>query len=273
MNDSDYVDSVLAKLPADNEQVQMIADYKNNARGLTSNQREVGIWTYWVNKIHPNPLHIAFVSFKNSLEVTQRIIELAIIQAKKLNKKRIVISGGKFDKQVQSELVKNHFAQMRVTHLVEFKKGINLDGNFETATRISDLNDEQKDNLLNTIVWQYKKVHQINPVANLSVDEWRQLIWSDVILTAPSVMISGNEISAYSIWYQDNQKSCTLAYVWANDPQQLIDLIKVQIRELSGRYALLNGELDSTDDQAMLVYDSFPKEADQPYITWVREIE
>ena len=121
----------------------------------------------------------------------------------------------------------------------------------------------------------YEETHAVNPVAEMPIAKWRELILADDVITAGSYFcIDENEgnILAYSFLHDSDEKDAfDLGWCGAlttEHIQMIPQLVNHQIKyAIEQKTQFLNGEFDTTDLYAMKVLESFPFEPAPSWIT------
>ncbi len=137
---------------------------------------------------------------------------------------------------------------------------------FVTKTMEELVNDEQMIKQLTQLVkTHYEQTHQVNPVANLLIAEWKKLVLSEDLITNGSfVTVNRKEqIMAYSFLHAStNANTAELGWCGSrnmNQIQCIPELVWLQVEYAQQRgIKYIEGEFDTTNPYAMHVYDQIP---------------
>lgn len=129
-----------------------------------------------------------------------------------------------------------------------------------TVGEISD-DDKLVMNLVQMVKRNYEQSHKANPVASLSLNQWRELIFSDDLIPEGSYLyVKDNQIIAYTFLHETSNHEVEMGWVGAEDLRQkekVASLVHRQIdfAERKG-FEFLSGEFDTTDKFAIALLES-----------------
>ncbi|WP_100011266.1 hypothetical protein [Lentibacillus sediminis] len=148
---------------------------------------------------------------------------------------------------------------------------------------IADISHDEllKTQLIRMARTNYINAHEANPVAELSWDTWKKLVFADDMIKEGSYIYcnsDGTEILAYSFLHKSTEpETLELGWCGAIDEKNADFIPPLVYRQI--RYAkqhgwkYLQGEFDTTDFFAMKVLRSFPFSPAPTWITYRKEID
>lgn len=258
------------------------------AYGAFKDERLIGILFAWKNDFHPNCLYFRILSHPF---YRQEKIEVALLEQ--------VIGVENLSLPLQtsvweSAIPLNHlyklerFREIRKTYMPTLKINDTIIRHFhyETKYPIRSLEEIRNNNILidqlvTLVKANYESTHTVNPVANLDVQRWRKLVFSDDLLMDLSyICLCPNEenILAYVFLHEADQKDIyELGWVGTaiqTDIQLILPLVSKQLYEAKqNNVHTITGEFDTTDEWAMEVFKSFPFLPCPAWITYQKEIQ
>ncbi|EPC37229.1 hypothetical protein [Lacticaseibacillus paracasei] len=120
-------------------------------------------------------------------------------------------------------------------------------------------NNVLKNKLLKMSLNDYADAHTANPMRVTTISEWEQIVFPDVLSSAPLVLVQKSQILAYTFLFEDNPKILTLGWLGAINQTSLWDLQTKQLTwAKSHDMHVLTGEFDSTDHMALSTYKHWP---------------
>lgn len=120
-------------------------------------------------------------------------------------------------------------------------------------------NNVLKNKLLKMSLNDYANAHTVDPMRVTTISEWEQIVFPDVLTSAPIVLVQKDQILAYTFPFEDSPKILTLGWLGAIDQTSLWDLQATQLAwAKSHDMNTLAGEFDSTDRMAFLTYNHYP---------------
>lgn len=135
--------------------------------------------------------------------------------------------------------------------------------------QLKDLTPAQLEEVIHLQYEDYQRNHHaINPLsADITFDEWRSLIMTDLAQEASYVLVAGRKVVAYLIAYEADATTIEVGYT-GNKLQAIKDyevfLSNVMI-ELFQKYKVIELEIDDCDSSANVLNDLFTY---QPTVSW-----
>lgn len=241
----------------------------------------VGILVAWKNEFHPYCTYLRILGipqFNNDIEEkllskVEREIECFPLQ----------ISIWETSTKLLGVLERSGFKEIRRTYMPtlnvsDIKNVVTL--NIQENQNIQSLaeivsNDELIEKLTRVVKRNYQHSHLANPVAERSLETWKEMILSkDMILNGSYVYLDEEKnIIAYSFLHESDKKgSCELGWCGLNNSPNksyIIHLVKRQIRySIDHDIHFIIGEFDTTDLYAMEVLKQFPFGSCPTWITY-----
>ena len=136
---------------------------------------------------------------------------------------------------------------------------------------LDELSETERKLVENQLLLDYKFNHQwVSPMSEeLSDLEWIERLTRDVDEEWSRVYILNGDIG-YMIVGNVNEDELDIFYVGGNIRGSLLkDFLVIGVRELFGKNKVLNLELDSTDEVAMVLKSSFRKTYNESYDTYI----
>jgi len=241
----------------------------------------VGILIAWKNEFHPYCTYLRLLSnplFNNDIEEkllskVEREIEYFPLQT----------SIWETSTKLQGVLERCGFKEIRRTYMPTLNVSdiknvvtLNIQENQNIKTLAEILcNEELIEKLTCVVKRNYQQSHLANPVAERSIETWKNMILSkDIILNGSYVYLDEEKnIIAYSFLHDsDNKGSFELGWCGLNNSLNKSYIIHLVNRQI--RYAIdhdihsIIGEFDNTDLYAMEVLKHFPFDPSPTWITY-----
>jgi len=253
----------------------------NFAYSAIAENKLVGIAVAWTSSFHPHCTYFRILSnpLYNTLNVEEKLLS-KVLEFKALDHPlQTSFWGSSFN---LLELYKdNGFNEIRRTYMPTLKvSSVAHDTpngekryNVKTLNEVL-LNETMTEQLILLVKRIYEETHQVNPVAEMTLEQWRGIIFSDDLITTGSyIYLDENEenILAYSFLHEsDEEDKIELGWCGASTTEH-IDLIPELVHHqikytLKQEFQFLTGEFDTTDSYAMRILASFPF---TPSPTWV----
>lgn len=242
----------------------------------------VGVIFGWESKFHPNCTYFRILSnpFYGRYGVEEKL--LAKIDGLKGSNGPLQTSIWETAINLRNLYEEKGFRKIRKTYMpvLQVKDIKNempfSDNNNYTIKTLAEIksNDELMEKLTRVVKENYEKAHQVNPVADVEVDEWKKLILADGTLIYGSYVHldkRGKEIIAYSFLHESDRKN-TYEFGWCGCSDKRLKALIPQLVLQQIRYAIgqnvrtIVGEFDTTDRYAMEVLKTFPF---APCPTWI----
>ncbi|SHF99044.1 hypothetical protein [Ornithinibacillus halophilus] len=240
----------------------------------------VGILASWKSSFHPyctyfrilgNPLY-------NSLNIEEQL--LSKVKELKPEDFPLQTSAWETSNNLINIYTNNGFKEIRRTYLPTLEVSnlgeynLNIRNNYQIKTLEEVLSDEMFMEELTLLVKRiYEQTHLVNPVADINLDKWQELILDDVVQNGSYIYVDENEnnIMAYAFLHEsDKSDSLDLGWVGAIDKEhkQLIPQLVLNQIEYANKhnFHFIMGEFDTTDEYAMEVLNHFPF---APSPTWI----
>lgn len=184
-----------------------------------------------------------------------------------------------YEKEQFKEIRRTYMPSLELEMIIEDKKYKKITDSYQVKTlkEIQSINSLMRD--LSIIVKRnYEETHRIDPISNLDLEKWQELILAEDIVGYGSYVLlddESNEILAYTFLHESDSKD---AYElgWCGSSSQLnkqliIYLVCEQIKFATKQNVkTLIGEFDTTDHFAMEVFKSFPFKMTPTWITFMK---
>lgn len=278
-------DELLADVIEDREIKTAIKQYPQNVRTYCLGNEIVGISTYWKNGFHPYSLSFAAYLSPNFSAAELERVYLQIV--------------ADLTKKAQQEncqaLITYDYAPQLLFNFLAQDDGFNLirktvEPKMSLQSAIEDLTPIKKSNLKAITLRQlqydsdmrekiaqisfrdYQRNHLANPVAEIPLTEWDNMVFADQLEDAPLALVSMNQIEAYCFSFEDNPKELTLGWMVAGDLSRLMELQQILLLWANKNFQVLSGEFDSTDQLSMKTYQQYAFELCPVYETYLKRL-
>lgn len=248
------------------------------------NKELIGITFAWKSSFHPNCTYFRILAnpFYNILDIEEKL--LAKVIERKKETCPLQTSLWEASVTLNSVYKSNGFKEIRRTYMPKLKVTSVSNDIFCDKYIIKTLNgilpnETLTEQLILLVKRIYEETHAVNPVAEMTIAKWRELILADDVITAGSyICIDEDEknILAYSFLHDSDEKDAfDLGWCGASKTEQIEMIPQLVLHQI--KYAIeqniqfLNGEFDTTDPYAMKVLESFPFEPAPSWITVQKE--
>ena len=278
-------DELLADVIEDREIKTATKQYPQNVRTYYLGNKIVGISTYWKNGFHPYSLSFAAYLSPNFSAAELERVYLQIVadltkKAQQENCQALIT----YDYAPQ--LLFNFLAQDAGFNLirktVEPKMSVQsaMEGlaplkksNLKAITlRQLQHDSEMRKKIAQISFRDYQRNHLANPVAEIPLAEWDNMVFADQLEDAPLALVSMNQIEAYCFSFEDNPKELTLGWMGAGDLSRLMELQQILLLWANKNFQVLSGEFDSTDQLSMKTYQQYAFELCPVYETYLKRL-
>lgn len=278
-------DELLADVIEDREIKTATKQYPQNVRTYYLGNKIVGISTYWKNGFHPYSLSFAAYLSPNFSAAELERVYLQIVadltkKAQQENCQALIT----YDYAPQ--LLFNFLAQDDGFNLI--RKTIEPKMSLQSAIeglaplkksnlKVITLRQLQHDSEMRKKIAQisfrdYQRNHLANPVAEIPLAEWDNMVFAEQLEDAPLALVSMNQIEAYCFSFEDNPKELTLGWMGAGDLSRLMELQQILLLWANKNFQVLAGEFDSTEQLAMKTYQQYAFELCPVYETYLKRL-
>lgn len=244
-----------------------------------------GILVAWKSRFHPYSMYMKIIS--NPVYCAENVEErlLAMLERQSFQPRILQTSLWETSTFLRDVYEKDGFVEIRRTYMpklqqleavVEPQKAV-LDVKDGDLVSLSDLkmNPKMMNSFLRLVKKNYETSHLVNPVADLPLETWREMIFSDDVIEEMSFLYvekASVEVLAYSmLHFSEEENAVELGWCGIADSvytSKLHSLILHQIQGCIARGILeIIGEFDTTDPIAMAVLKQFPFEPAPAWIT------
>ena len=278
-------DELLADVIEDREIKTATKQYPQNVRTYCLGNKKVGISTYWKNGFHPYSLSFAAYLNPNFSAAELERVYLQIVadltkKAQQENCQALIT----YDYAPQ--LLFNFLAQDDGFNLIRktVEPKMSLQSAMEGLTPIKKSNlkaitlrqlqydSDMREKIAQFSFRDYQRNHLANPVAEIPLTEWDNMVFADQLEDAPLALVSMNQIEAYCFSFEDNPKELTLGWMGAGDLSRLMELQQILLLWANKNFQVLAGEFDSTDQLAMKIYQQYAFELCPVYETYLKRL-
>ena len=278
-------DELLADVIEDREIKTATKQYPQNVRTYCLGNKKVGISTYWKNGFHPYSLNFAAYLNPNFSAAELERVYLQIVadltkKAQQENCQALIT----YDYAPQ--LLFNFLAQDDGFNLIRktVEPKMSLQSAMEGLTPIKKSNlkaitlrqlqydSDMREKIAQISFRDYQRNHLANPVAEIPLTEWDNMVFADQLEDAPLALVSMNQIEAYCFSFEDNPKELTLGWMGAGDLSRLMELQQILLLWANKNFQVLAGEFDSTDQLAMKTYQQYAFELCPVYETYLKRL-
>lgn len=278
-------DELLADVIEDREIKTATKQYPQNVRTYYLGNKIVGISTYWKNGFHPYSLSFAAYLSPNFSAAELERVYLQIVadltkKAQQENCQALIT----YDYAPQ--LLFNFLAQddgfNLIRKTVEPKMSVQsaMEGlaplkksNLKAITlRQLQHDSEMRKKIAQISFRDYQRNHLANPVAEIPLAEWDNMVFAEQLEDAPLALVSMNQIEAYCFSFEDNPKELTLGWMGAGDLSRLMELQQILLLWANKNFQVLSGEFDSTEQLAMKTYQQYAFELCPVYETYLKRL-
>ena len=276
-------DELLADVIEDREIKTATKQYPQNVRTYCLGNKIVGISTYWKNGFHPYSL--SFAAYLSPNFSAAELVYLQIVadltkKAQQENCQALIT----YDYAPQ--LLFNFLAQDDGFNLIRktVEPKMSLQSAMEGLTPIKKSNlkaitlrqlqydSDMREKIAQISFRDYQRNHLANPVAEIPLTEWDNMVFADQLEDAPLALVSMNQIEAYCFSFEDNPKELTLGWMGAGDLSRLMELQQILLLWANKNFQVLSGEFDSTDQLSMKTYQQYAFELCPVYETYLKRL-
>ncbi|KJY60030.1 hypothetical protein JF72_13400 [Lactobacillus apis] len=276
---------LLADVIEDREIKTATKQYPQNVRTYCLGNKIVGISTYWKNGFHPYSLSFAaYLSPNFSAAELERVYLQIVADLTKKAQQEDCQALITYDYAPQ--LLFNFLAQDDGFNLIRktVEPKMSLQSAMEGLTPIKksnlkaitlhqvQLDSEMREKIAQISFSDYQRNHLANPVAEIPLTEWDNMVFADQLEDAPLALISMNQIEAYCFSFEDNPKELTLGWMGAGDLSRLMELQQILLLWANKNFQVLSGEFDSTDQLSMKTYQQYAFELCPVYETYLKRL-
>ncbi|EHO49900.1 hypothetical protein [Lentilactobacillus kisonensis] len=239
---------------------------------------------FWLNKLHPNALNFAaFVDPKASepLVLSKRILGDIQKLAWKFDVNRIITSDYAPQHTFNQWLTHQGFRltekavqpTLRLSEVTIPEPDKPLDGQLLTAAQL--LTQENLwQQIAQSSLSHYQAQHPNNPVANISLNDWQQLLSANLIPQAPVVLLDAdNHFESTCFLYQQAKGQAMLNYPAEANNGKLMVLVNAQLHWLKSHYQAVTLSLSSNDHLGLQIYHEFLFENSPVYETYMKIVQ
>ncbi|WP_440897464.1 hypothetical protein ACS127_05710 [Amphibacillus sp. Q70] len=243
----------------------------------------VGFALVWTSRFHPyctyfrilsNPFHKFFkTEEKLFAKVSDRYIEDSSLQTSLWETSMIL--NKLYQEKGFKEIRRTYISTLKIANIEMDNCDIEVDYTIKTLKEVL-LDRTLTDELTYLVKSNYEQTHKANPVANLSTDQWKRMIFADDVISDGSYFFldeNKKSLVAYSFLHEsDEEDSLELGWCGATDFEDkylISQLIFYQLKYASKHdIKFLIGEFDTTDPSAMEVMTSFPFDPSPAWVTY-----
>lgn len=279
-------EDLLKNVVADRMIKEMMGKFSQHQQNYFLAGKKIGTSTYWINDFHPTALNFAaYLSPKITLAEQNQFFNQMITDieqvARKKQKKALITYDYAPQLVFNTLATDNGFHLIRTTVMpkmslakaLEQTKAIKIASDFEllSLTALKKC-PEQLTELAQQSYIDYQENHRANPVADLSLEEWQEVIYADQLLDAPLALRVKNQLAAYCFTFEDHPHELTWGWMGAVKPELLEFLQQRQLSWAQEKYQTLTGEFDSTDKLATRTYRNYAFELCPVYETYLKKL-
>ena len=138
--------------------------------------------------------------------------------------------------QLQELLTRIQFKMIRETEIIHIdppqtsRKAVQ-DDRIQSIREIRN-NEARMDSLVQLCKKTYTETHIDNPVATLPTESWRNAVLDGLMEEHSYVIVNGQDISAFSLLYEDNENSWELGWIGVDDLSRISDLDQLIHKQL-----------------------------------------
>lgn len=263
--------------------------FANNNPDLTfvaidENDHPLGFITSWQNQVHPHHQNIRIVLSPRSIPTNEVLSGLVSREQARLNELSITLplivmywepqtrKTAYFEKQGYHIFRKTWMPDLLLDKVSLLDTA--LPDNVITLREVWQ-QPTMKNKALTLLRKQYERVHQDNPAAHLSIENWARNVDGELpYLDWSLATLVDGEFKALSFVFPGDAES-SLDVGWLtdvdDDAHHVIDLLKIQLQLFKHTQLVsIFGELDSTDPVAMKVKQSFSWEPAPAWISLIK---
>ena len=240
----------------------------------------VGILLVWTNRFHPYCTYFRILC--NPFYSKHNVEEILLSKIEELNLGNHPLQTSNWDSVVHSRdvYISHGFTIIRRTYTPKLKVedvedifSSNENHNIKTLKDILS-NELLMGKLAELVKRNYEQMHLANPVADIGIEKWQDLILADDVIQNGSFIyldLDTDEIIAYSFLHEsDKNDSLELGWCGSTDISNIELIRQLVMRQLKFAFEFdihsLIGEFDTTDQFAMEVSRCFPF---APCPTWI----
>ncbi|MFD1429181.1 hypothetical protein [Lacticaseibacillus mingshuiensis] len=267
--------------PAD---VERFNAHLPNARLVLAGATPLAAVTHWKNAVHPQLMPVAVLLAETCpTETFPALIEAIVANwlaiAKAQHFAGISLTTQSDATALASELNMRGMRRVRTTYLPEVPLSAVTAGKTAVrtgaaskpttspavASRVLTLRELLATQPLatsfkKTVQAAYAAVHQLNPVREMTPDEWWHLIEADLLQELPTALVDETgQVRAFALSYRASAQVAECGYVFGEE-DALLPLWQKVVEALQARgFTTLTGEFDDTDPCALAVLSTLPQ--------------
>jgi len=253
------------RIPFKNKGIMVDGELIDSVYIALLNNKPVGFYSIWKNQFHPHSLYFNIVvdeKYRNQ-KIGTILYEDMLHRSKgatylQCSFYESSLSGSVFLEQKGFNLFRRTVeTSLSVNDLVVDSKKINtmITNNDFELLRFSDINSESDWLGVSKLVKScYSNTHIDNPVKEMSIKEWYDLVVSDTNLESSFLVKRNKMISAYALMHEDTDDSMDLGWRGVSEAQdKLRNMLIEHLTNLQIEFAQLNNikylnlEVDDTD--------------------------
>ena len=228
----------------------------------------VGAVLTWRNSYHPHCIYfrtITHVSFPRKL-ITKYLLD----NLKKVRHKNFPLITS-FWEESDSYLqlyVTYGFKVIRKTFMpiLKIEEVTHFSGSAEhfVLKTVEEIKDDEAtvEDLVRLVKRNYESSHKVNPVADLSLEHWKDLIFSEDLVSEGSYLyVQKNQVIAYAFLHEtDEDNLLEIGWIGARESTQKEKTISLVSRQFDFArkqgFEYITGEFDTTDEYSLAVMES-----------------
>lgn len=255
----------------------IIPNYPASGHGVICEvEDEVLAYLYYsLNPYHPSALYLRFAvpdkdvnagklvemyeKLKTTLPLSDVILEVHRnhgLYEKLINTYGFTEFRKTYEPEVEISEMINHFndGEVKVTSAV---------GKFELTEELLDFSRKV-----------YESAHDLNPLREMTLTEWEDLVTDDLDHEHSIVLHDENDaVTAYILIYENDETSVDVGYCYFKDPdskQSLISNFKDTLLNLQENdYEYINLEVDTTDEYAYEFFNDFVADTEPALVSYI----
>ena len=261
------------------QEKNIIQNYPSSEYGvICESENEIAAYLYYsINHYHPSTIYLRFAILDKDIE-SETLIEM-------YDKFDTVLPSSNIIFQIHRNFdFYEHFINAR--DFVEFKK--TYEPEVDIHSLLSGFSDnvfgeqytsekfKMTERLLETTKEVYQSTHEVNPLKNMDLSEWKGLLTDDLDFENSIVIHDQrDEIVAYTMIYENEDTSKDVGYCYFKDQnaKQALsaEFYKTLIHLQETNFTHLNLEVDSTDQYSFEFFNRIIEDKTPALITFIKK--
>lgn len=260
------------------QEQNIIQNYPSSEYGVVcESEHDIAAYLYYSkNQYHPDALYLRFAIFDRDLE-SDTLIKMYDKFKKVLPSSNIILQVHRNFEMYESFISANDFVEFRKTYEpeVDIHNMVSRSNAVKNNGRNNDREFTLTEELLDEIKNVYEEAHKDNPVIDMGLSEWEDIIDDDLDMKNSIVIYDHpDEIAGFMLIYDSGETSKDVGDCYFRNhegKQNLTAEFYNKLRSLQEEgYKQINLEVDSTDKYAYEFFHEVIKDEEPSLISFIK---